>query len=599
MIVSSNRLGKLATLGLIVGGLFCASCNRKETPETTRAPKPAPTEQPSTQAQSRTRPDTQPDESAPPESGVRTPDTVRAQPNVDVPSLKHRRPHVSDEIFTNNVVLEIAIEIPRRDMELLATAQPQFTGAVRPVGRAVIREGDRVYTNVAVRVKGAAGSFKGIYDNPSLTLNFDKFAKGQLFHGLDKISLNNSVQDSSFLSEKICRELFAAAGVPVPRSGFATVNLNGRNLGLRVMTEGFGERFLKAYFNNTKGNLYDGGFCRDISDPLSTNSGAHPEDRSDLQGLATAARRRNFFRIQEVLDVDQFVSMLAMEVIQYHWDGYGLNRNNYRIYHDLDTGRMVFMPHGLDQMFGSGRNDLRSIYPQWNGLVAKAVMATSEGRRRYTERLTELLTNVFHARQINARVDELAACIRPAVANGSLSRKTSFDNQVASLKQRIAVRERTLILQTGTTPVPMKLEPSGVVPLARWQSRITRATEHPPELAELVVDDGKRVFEINIKSASFSSASWRTELNSLPPGRYRFEARAKYEGVTSDSGSGVALRKSGERQPQRVSGDSDWTTLAYEFDVLAPLGDVALVCELAAAQGRVWFEKDSLRLTRQ
>src|SRR5207249_5753789 len=56
---------------------------------------------------------------------------------------------------------------------------------------ATVREGDRVYTNVAVHLKGHLGSFRPVDSKPAFTLNFDKNAKGQRFHGLQKIHLNN------------------------------------------------------------------------------------------------------------------------------------------------------------------------------------------------------------------------------------------------------------------------------------------------------------------------------------------------------------------------------------------------------------------------
>jgi hypothetical protein len=142
---------------------------------------------------------------------------------------------------------------------------------------------------VALHLKGAAGSFRPLDWNPAMTLNFDKFSAGQRFHGLKKISLNNSVQDPSFLTEKICRELFEAAGVPVPRAAHAQVGLNGRDLGLYVLVEGFNKQFLKRYFKNTSGNLYDGGFVKEITDDLAINSGDNPKDRSRLDALAEAA----------------------------------------------------------------------------------------------------------------------------------------------------------------------------------------------------------------------------------------------------------------------------------------------------------------------
>src|SRR5262249_22890778 len=140
----------------------------------------------------------------------------------------------------------------------------------------------------------------------------------------------------------------------VPRADFATVLLNGRDLGLYVMLEGYNKDFLRRYFKNVKGNLYDGGFCQEVGSGLTVNSGDHPDDRTDIDRLMAAAREpveTRWARLQEILDTDRFISMLAMEVLTCHWDGYGLNRNNYRLFHNLETDRMIFMPHGLDQMF--------------------------------------------------------------------------------------------------------------------------------------------------------------------------------------------------------------------------------------------------------
>ena len=46
-----------------------------------------------------------------------------------------------------------------------------------------------------------------------------------------------------------------------PRANYVRVNLNGKALGLYLLTEGWDKTFLKRYFKNLKGNLYDGGFA--------------------------------------------------------------------------------------------------------------------------------------------------------------------------------------------------------------------------------------------------------------------------------------------------------------------------------------------------
>ena len=132
---------------------------------------------------------------------------------------------------------------------------------------------------MAIHLKGGPGSYRQLGDVPSFTVNFDRFAPGQTFHGMKKIHLNNSVQDRSFLSEKISRELFEAAGVPAPRAGNAKVTFNGRE-GLYVLVEGVNKQFLKRYFKNVKGNVYDGHSGTDVTDDLPTNAGENPRTKT-------------------------------------------------------------------------------------------------------------------------------------------------------------------------------------------------------------------------------------------------------------------------------------------------------------------------------
>src|SRR5262249_35289285 len=152
---------------------------------------------------------------------------------------------------------------------------------------------------------------------PAFTLNFDKFAGGQRFHGLQKLSLNNSVQDPGYVNEQLSRGIFLKAGVPVPRATHARVGLNGRDLCLYVLTEGWDKEFLKRHFKNPNGNLYDGGFVADIDKELTTNVGDNRKDQSDRKALLEAANESNLTnrlaRLEKVLDVDRFLTFVAVD----------------------------------------------------------------------------------------------------------------------------------------------------------------------------------------------------------------------------------------------------------------------------------------------
>ena len=75
---------------------------------------------------------------------------------------------------------------------------------------------------------------------------------------------------------------------------------------------------------------------------------------------------------------------------------------------------MVFMPHGMDQMFYEPQG---SLFPELKGLVAQAVLSTAEGRREYRRRCTMLFTNLFP--KLANRVEELRARIRPELASSA------------------------------------------------------------------------------------------------------------------------------------------------------------------------------------
>jgi hypothetical protein len=327
----------------------------------------------------------------------------------------------ASDILSSTNLLKISITIPEAGMNSLRSyhwSREDPNPVDRPYALATVRAAGAVFTNVAVHLKGSFGSFRPVDGFPALTINFDKFAPGQQFHGLHKLSLNNSVQDPTCLHEKLSRELFDAAGVPVPRADHALVFLNDRKLGLYVLTEGFGKHFLKRYFKTANGNLYDAGYLRDINRPreLRLDFGDHPEGLPALERLFAATRQsdpvQRFKGIEQVLDMDRFLSMMAIEVMVCHWDSYPMNRNNYRIYYDPGSGKLVFMPHGMDQILGIDRPNLDlPLVPEMVGIVSRALVSTPEGRRRYLSRLDHLFVSLFkpdvlcrHLHQLDAKI---------------------------------------------------------------------------------------------------------------------------------------------------------------------------------------------------
>lgn len=354
------------------------------------------------------------------------------------------------DLFVQGEIPRVRLELPDDALERLRKSPRKYIAGVVVESLAT---GERRYTNVAIRLKGGPGSFRALDDKPAFTVNFDRLAPGQTFHGLKKLHLNNSVQDGSLLAEKLCREMFEAAGVPAPRAGHAFVTLNKRRLGTYVLVEGVNKQFLKRHFADASGNVYDGHSRQDVGQRLEVNSGGNPKDQSRLAALAAAAKLSNLTErraaLEKTLDVERFISFMAVEVIAAHWDGYSLGPNNFRIFHDKTTDRMVFLPQGLDQTFQ--RKEM-SAQPDMKGLVARAVLEVPEFRTRFRAREMELLTNAFQTELLVKRLREVAARVRreiaveePSSADEYLKRAASYRRRI---QQRMAVLRRELKLET-------------------------------------------------------------------------------------------------------------------------------------------------------
>ena len=508
------------------------------------------------------------------------------------------------EIFDNKTILPIRIEISSNELAVLRRNDRQDV-------RATVYEGSNIWREVGLHVKGAAGSRRGIDEKAALTLNFQKFTPEQRFHGLRKIHLNNSVQDGSFMDENICSELYRKAGVPTPRVSYATVELNGRKRGFYVLKEGFTKELLGMYFKNKDGNLYDGGFLREITEPLKRDIDGDGDvrDWSDLKALVKAAREpdvlNRFDEMSKVLDMDRFVTFMVLQIITWDWDGYVMKPNNYRVYHDPGTGKMVFLPHGMDQMFWDVNHFIIPRPPVFNGLVARAVMETPQGNKLYRQRFGEVFTNVFQIETLTNRVNELAALIRPALVQLNGERAgTDYDGQAKRTRDLITAQHANFQRRlTEPEPKPITFV-SGVAKITNWT-----ITLRPPDPAQAIRDrveiDGKRTLHIlTTNQMTNTTASWRANVY-LGEGHYRFEAMAKCAGVVPavnlKKGAGAGIRHSGTvtNRFNILVGDAPWQKMEYLLPAIRGMErEVELICELRATAGEVWFDLDSLRLVK-
>jgi hypothetical protein len=449
-----------------------------------------------------------------------------------------------------------------------------------------VREGNRVLTNVAFHLKGM-GSYRTVDEKASFAVKFDEFAKDQEYFGLTKLMFNNAVQDPTYMVEWLATGLFRDAALPAARVTHARVQLNGRDLGLYVVIEAMNKRFLKQHFSSAKGNLYEA-YLQDIDVPLEQDGG-EASGQSDVRALLAACSivdpAERFKSVGKVLDVDKFMSFAAMEILVGHWDGYTIHTNNYRLYHDPGSDKMVFITHGLDWAF---RRPNISIQPPLKSLVGRAVFQTSEGPKLFRERIGTLYTNVFRVPVITNRMEQALARLRSVGLTPAEFAKV--ERTAASIRERIQLRGVRVAEQlAGKEPPQTKFDTDGSARLTGWRDENDRGE---PQMDQPDVD-GRRTLHIRAAGGR-SRGSWRTQVY-LTRGRYRFEGMVRSEGLTSGS---AGLRISGGQRNTGIGGTSPWRILSHEFEVTDAGVDIEFVCDFYGTAGEVWFDADSFRVKR-
>jgi spore coat protein H len=237
--------------------------------------------------------------------------------------------------------------------------------------------------------------------------------------------------------------LYRDAGIPAARGTHVKVELNGRDLGFYLLVEAMNKGFLKRELGNGGGNLYEGE-TKDVDQKLDQENG-EDESQGDLKALVTAAKSpasERMAKMRSVLDVDQFASFLAMEMLTADIDGYSFNRNNYRIYHHPKTDKLMFLPHGLDATFGSA-----SFKPPTNSIVVNALWDEPEFQQKYQARLGELAEKVWQVETITNRID--AAVAKLVKASPALSEP--LKNEAKRLRYQVEQQQRFLDAQFNRT----------------------------------------------------------------------------------------------------------------------------------------------------
>ena len=123
---------------------------------------------------------------------------------------------------------------------------------------AVIIDGE-AYKNIGIRGKGNTSlSTVSTMDSErySFKIEFDKYDKNKSYYGLDKLCLNNIIQDNTYMKDYLTYQMMTEFGVDAPLCSYVYITVNGEEWGLYLAVEGVEDGFLQRNYGNDYGNLY-------------------------------------------------------------------------------------------------------------------------------------------------------------------------------------------------------------------------------------------------------------------------------------------------------------------------------------------------------
>jgi len=315
-----------------------------------------------------------------------------------------------------------------------------------------------------IRKKGLIGSLSS--DKPSLKLDFDTFVADQELGGLERMTLNNSVSDGTLVKQCLGYQLFRDAGLPSPRCNFASVTALDEPLGVYVHVEPLKKDFLRwAFDGDDDGDLYEG----TLSDFRAgwTNTFEPDTNDTDPSGApilaVTSALELDdddamLEALGQVLDLDHFYRFWAMEVLIGHVDGFSGNTNNYYVYRPESSGKLVFLPWGIDSIFWQVEAfgaDTTAVTLNNSALTRRLWEVPSE-RQRYLDTLQELLDTVWDEAALHAEVDRMTALVAPYHLDDGGRQLQELVYLEAFIDGRRAELEAAIAAEMPTYDVPLR-----------------------------------------------------------------------------------------------------------------------------------------------
>lgn len=132
-----------------------------------------------------------------------------------------------------------------------AVSEEYYAADVVIDGEACKNVGIRAKGNTSLSTVASLGS-----ERYSFKIEFDHYDSAKSYHGLDKLSLNNLIQDSTMMKDYLTYTMMQAFGVNSSLCSYVYITVNGEDWGLYLAVEGVEDAFLNRNYGSDHGKLY-------------------------------------------------------------------------------------------------------------------------------------------------------------------------------------------------------------------------------------------------------------------------------------------------------------------------------------------------------
>lgn len=341
---------------------------------------------------------------------------------------------------------------------------------------------DEVFRQVGIRAKGNNSlRLTSEYEltRYSLKVEFDHYLPQGNYHGLDKLSLDASFQDNSYLKTVLAFDMMRFMGVPTPLCSYAWVRVNGEDWGLFLAVEECEEAFASRNFGWDHGVLYQPDY-RSLNDenadvalryideqpssyPNIFDHAKTPMVHSDQRRLIESLRQLSQGEVTTAVHTDEVLRYFVVQVFVMNWDSYlGHTGHNYILYEE--EGRLWMLPWDYNLAFGTYALGMSEPIRDPNVLINYPIDTPAEGsimrqRPLYHELMKEdalfaqyhslfssFLADYFDSGRFEALLQEKEALIAPYVKKDPTAFCSYADHQLAvdTLRQVCQKRKESI-----------------------------------------------------------------------------------------------------------------------------------------------------------